>query len=260
MKQHLILVFPILLIYSFIYAEEQSVPKTSWDVWSVYGRVTDINGKGMVGVTVRSACGWGSLMSTGTTKTDAEGNYKLKFGPGYIPDDNKLESMGLQCAFIYAEKDEFYEKNLSRHGKYFMASKLPDFENDKRYTPDQIILPNKPQKIDFIMLPTASINGILLDEKGEPVTNYKFDIKGEELSPGAEVLKTITTSEDGEFYIEKVPCKSFWFEYTHVKEDGFHTEEIKSNTLTFDKAQLYEVKVIINKNKKEIRANIISKY
>ena len=126
--------------------------------WVVFGRVTDAKGNAMPGVTIGASCGRGSLMPTGSTQSDAQGDYRMSFGPGRVVkteagrlDLNKtIEHTALQAAVIGPSKPGYYERNLGRQGDLRMACELPSGA-----ATENVILPNQPRRIDFVMLPAA---------------------------------------------------------------------------------------------------------
>ena len=81
----------------------------------------------------------------------------------------------MQAATIFAFKDEFYEINLCQQGNLSMAGSEERAKNDpliKNYK--DVVLPNEPYELDFIMSPAAKIRGKLTDEKGKPIANQKL--------------------------------------------------------------------------------------
>ena len=129
--------------------------------WAVTGTVTDANGKPIQGVNVTANCGIGTLKPTGTTATDAQGKYLLRFGPGVtivnIKNESKKQSgAGIQAAMISVAKSGYVEKNLARQGDLCMADTMP--EDDSLWGGrKKIVLPGKPYRLDFIMVPTSTI-------------------------------------------------------------------------------------------------------
>jgi len=200
-------------------------------------------------------------MPTGETTTDADGNYRLAFGPAMVVKDKSghvdvtktIEQTVLQAAVIAPQKSGYYEQNLHRQGDLRMGRELPAPEQHRRFPPEKVILPNKPKRIDFVMLPAASINGRVLDEQGKPLASQRFYVDGEELAPAASVLREFRPDETGKFSMADVPCKSYWF----TPADG-GLNHLKSNALSFPRPGSYQLELILNRTKKELRARIVS--
>ncbi len=218
--------------------------------WVVVGRVTDANGRGMTGVTVFASCGWGTLMATGMTNTDSAGNYLLKFRP--TASKRSLKMGVVEAAIIRVEKADYYEKNLSRQGDLRVSGALADPSTSAEFAPERIILPNKPRRLDFVMLPAATITGRVVDEQGQPVSSQQFDVDGAELGPAGSVLGQFNPDENGRFIIRDVPCKTYWFS----PADG-DLRGLKSNSITFDAPGSYEVEVVLNRHRKELASRIL---
>ncbi|MFO7902586.1 MAG: MSCRAMM family protein [Planctomycetota bacterium] len=144
--------------------------KRRWP-WSVTGKVTNSEGQPLEGVEIRASCGVGTLLPTGSTTSDAEGRYTLRFGPGMrsLNEDTGAWGAGLQAATIFASKQGFTEQNLCRQGGLIMADEMPLEDNAWGAKPSEVVLPHKPHKLDFVMVPSASLELDLLDEDGKPI-------------------------------------------------------------------------------------------
>ena len=70
----------------------------------------------------------------------------------------------------------------------------------------------EPYRLDFVMLPAATIKGRIVDQTGRAVPGQKLYISGEELPPSSNVLSSATTDKQGRFAIDRVPLKPYWFE------------------------------------------------
>lgn len=177
--------------------------------WRAYGRVLDLDGKPLEGVTVRAATGIGTLRGGGSGVTDTEGRYDFQFGVGIAFGKDKDGRMNpqTQFAFISAQLDGFYEKNFNRQGEGIASLEVVDEEGLKRWNMqvDQVCLPDKPRKLDFIMLPAAKVAGTLVDEKDQPLADYSVALAGKELPPGSEVLAQVVTDSKGRFVIKDIP-------------------------------------------------------
>ncbi len=228
--------------------------------WVVFGRVTDRTGRGLRGVTVRASCGRGSLIPTGETATDEDGNYRLTFGPARVASDEAgrvdiaktIEQAVPQAAVIAPSKPGYYERDLRRQGDLRLARELPGPEHHDRFPPHRTVLPNKPKRVDFVMLPAASVAGLVIDENGKAVVGERFYLDGHELVPAASVLAEFGSDQSGEFALLDVPLKSYWF----TPADG-DLRGLKSNVLTFSKPGTYVIELTFNRDKKELAARIV---
>lgn len=167
----------------------------------VRGRVTDPEGHPIEGVTIKAHSGVGTLWQTGLTTTDKNGAYDLHFSPGLITKDPKT----LQSATISASLAGHCERNLYRQGDLIVALKKPDSViqwGDK--TEDDLILPNQPRTVDFVMVPATSIRGTVIQD-GKPQEGMKVTLTGDQLPPSSSVIGSTSTNEKGEFAFSEVP-------------------------------------------------------
>ncbi|HEX6960934.1 MAG TPA: hypothetical protein VF175_03650, partial [Lacipirellula sp.] len=74
-----------------------------------------------------------------------------------------------------------------------------------------IVFPNHPYRLDFVMLPAASVTIELVDAEGKPLADYELCLKGDELYPASSVLECETTDAHGAATFADVPLKSYWF-------------------------------------------------
>jgi protocatechuate 3,4-dioxygenase beta subunit len=182
--------------------------------WAVEGIVADVQGHPLEGVQIRAARGWGTLHSTPPVSTDQLGRYVLRFGPGMVTknEDTGQWRAGVQAASIFASKPGLAEKNLGRQGDLLMADSLPDKESE--WDPKKIILPGKPYRLDFILVPAAAINGRFLDEQGQPLPGQRIDLTGDELPPSSSVAASTETDDKGCFQFPDVtPGFVRWLEF-----------------------------------------------
>ncbi len=228
--------------------------------WIAYGRVTDGQGNGVTSATVDVSCGMNSLMPGGSATTDSDGRYRLLFGPGIIYTtraepwgEAEMRRTPLQVAVFSAGKPGFYEQNLSRQGNRWMAGTLDKVQADDPRR-DTVFLPGEPQGLDFVLLPAARLRGRVVDPEGNPMAGMKMYIDGEEMGPGASVLKMITTDANGEFEAGEIPCKAYWFDpWERPKYDN-----IRSETIEFARPGPYELELILDAEKKTLTARVIS--
>jgi len=178
----------------------------------VLGRVTDEQGKPVEDVEVRAATGVATLIGGGTTRTNADGRYRLYFGPGMLGIDT-------QAALISARKAGWYETSLNRQGNLLMSTEEPSAiaaEIKKRgrvwdrASVEQVVFPNTPREVNFTLAKSAVITGKLISSDAGELKNQYLCLTGEDLPPGHSVLEAVTTGRDGEFRIDGVPPKKPW--------------------------------------------------
>jgi len=213
--------------------------------WCVTGTVTDGRGQPLPGVEVRAHCGAGTLRQTGKVTSDAKGRYTLRFLPGMhmLIEQTDKWGAGLQAATITAHKAGHYEENLSRHGGLYMAGKPQPKENAWGANPDQVVLPNQPYRLDFVMVPAARVEGTLVDHLGRPVSDCDLWLTGDELPPSSSVVAGAKTDGDGRFTIADLPCKAFWFTLRHARHLDLTTDPID-----FTAGGVYRVKLVYDQS------------
>lgn len=186
--------------------------------FSVFGRVTDNEGKPLADVTVQAATGWGTLLGGSSVKTNKEGEYRLYFGPGVLMMETP-RGVGTQAALISVRKPGWFETNLNRQGNLLMSDADPEtmretFELEGRVwdrtSIDQVVFPNQDREVNFVMGPAATIAGKLLSNGGRELEEEAIFLTGEQLPPGHSVMRSLRTGEDGEFVIEEVPVGYRW--------------------------------------------------
>ncbi|MEZ6089206.1 MAG: carboxypeptidase-like regulatory domain-containing protein [Pirellulaceae bacterium] len=180
--------------------------------WRAYGRVVDGEGEPLEGVTIRAATGVGTLLGGGTTKTDADGRYDLRFGLGlrFGPIDDDTPHPHTQVAQVTASLNGYFEQNFSRHGDG-VGSLLPISDEDLakwNVRQSQVVLPERPRKIDFIMLPAAKASGVLIDADDKPLADYSVSLTGDQLPPGSSVISQVRTDKDGRFEMTRIPTNA----------------------------------------------------
>jgi beta-lactamase regulating signal transducer with metallopeptidase domain len=170
--------------------------------WSVFGNVVDGDGKPVRGAKVWASTGVGSLHVTGSAETNEQGRYEFHFGPG-VSFEAK-DQVQIQAATIMVSKPGFFEKNLSRQGDLRMARKVPETPDWAKRKND-IILPDLPRQIDFILLPAAHLAGTLIDADDKPLTGYRISLTGDNLPPSSSVIGSTKSDEKGQFRLAQIP-------------------------------------------------------
>lgn len=170
--------------------------------WSVFGNVFDANGKPVAGAKVWASTGIGTLFTTGSAETDEQGRYEFHFGPGVAFEAK--DQVQLQAATIMVSKPGYFEKNLSRQGNLMMARKVPETPDWAKRKSD-IILPDLPRHIDFILLPAAHLSGTLIDADAKPLAGYRISLTGDDLPPSSSVVGSTKSDEKGQFKLTEIP-------------------------------------------------------
>jgi protocatechuate 3,4-dioxygenase beta subunit len=180
--------------------------------WVVSGRITDEEGQGLAGVEVLAHCGAGTLLVTGRGRSDAQGRYTLHFQPGMriFRDEEGAWETSLQAATISPLLAGYSERNLHRQGDLRMAHRAPEADSARGVDPEEVVILGREHRVDFVMVPAATIRGMVIDEKGEPRAGVKLWIVGEELPPSFSVLASIVTDDEGRFEHAGVPPRYFW--------------------------------------------------
>ncbi|MBX7164714.1 MAG: carboxypeptidase-like regulatory domain-containing protein [Pirellulales bacterium] len=166
--------------------------------WAVAGRVTHADGRPFEGATVVVQSGLGTLFTTGSAQTDAEGRYRIKFAPGMriFSDHWHL------AAVVSVHAPGYYEQNLCRHGDLGMAS---DPSNVPKIWQATVVLPGEEAEVDFVLLRAHTLRGRLLDAAGKPLAQRRLSLTGSHLPPASSILATTQTNADGAFEFPDVP-------------------------------------------------------
>lgn len=221
--------------------------------WSVQGRVTDADGNGLADVEVRAATGVGTLLGGGRTKTDDEGYYVLRFGPGrhMKVSEHAPLGVGVQAASIYASKPGWSEENLCRHGDLLMTDLTPETlgENAKRWgnkSADDVVFADQPKTVNFIMQPAVVLEGEFVESsRNWEVEDQSISITGPELPPSSSVLTSLTTDDDGKFRVENLPINHEWRFTMRVSKTAI---DLESKPFRFDKPGRYRCRLVLEAN------------
>jgi hypothetical protein len=133
-----------------------------------------------------------------------------------------------------------------------MACELPRLDERPGVAAEQIVLPNQPRRVDFVMLPAASISGRVLDANGKPMQGRRFYVVSEKLPPAASVFCEFRPDETGRFRLAGVPCQSYWLEPADGDLAG-----VRSSPLPIPGPGNYDVEVSVNETDRRVKARII---
>jgi tRNA A-37 threonylcarbamoyl transferase component Bud32 len=213
------------------------------DSWIVEGTVRDADGKAVPAADIEVSSGTEReslrIMAHGETRDD--GSYLVRFGPGVTPPVRDRPG-ALQAAIIHVSKAGFEERNLSRAGDLQMAWQLtPEQQNEARNSEaDRIFLPGKPLRVDFVLLPAATVRGTLLTLKGDPVPERWVAMVGDSLPPASSVYAWAKTDQDGRFECVNVSTQHDWC-FSIDKGPQFKLRTLPDR---FAKAQPHEVVLV----------------
>jgi hypothetical protein len=136
---------------------------------------------------------------------------------------------------VRAYKAGYYEKDLSRHGGLSIAGETRLVPENPR---EPVVIPKQPYRLDFVLLPAATIKGRLVDTLRQPVAKQRIWLSGKELPPSQSVLAGTETDADGRFTIGEIPSRSWWFEFRD--KDG---REVKTEPFDIPSAGTYGVEL-----------------
>ncbi len=178
--------------------------------FTVHGVVTDASGRPMEGVWVNVDCGFERPQRAGRTLTDEEGRYTLGFESAWVVVDADPYGVGIQPAFVYAQKDGFYETSLCHKGNLAMAGKAPG-PDEQRFVAGRagVVLANEPYELNFVMAPAALLTGQLVGADGRPMADQDLWLFSGQMYPPHQSLIRIRTGSDGTFGPYTLPCTSF---------------------------------------------------
>ncbi len=177
--------------------------------FTVHGVVMDVSGRPVEGVWVNVDCGFERPQRAGRTLTDEEGRYTLGFESAWVVADADPYGVGIQPAFVYAQKDGFYETSLCHKGNLAMAGKTPG-PDEQRFVAGRagVVLANKPYELNFVMVPAALLTGQLVDADGHPMANHDLWLFSGQMYPPHQSHIRIRTGSDGTFGPYTLPCIS----------------------------------------------------
>jgi Tol biopolymer transport system component len=201
--------------------------------FAIYGRIVDARGMPLDAVEVTVARGMGTLKVSAPVKSDADGWYEIHFGPGIWS-----EGANAQYACVCARKTGMYEKDLCRAGNLGMANFKPaDFE-PQDWGVTGMVYPGHLYRLDFTMLPSASLSVELVDRSGQPLANYRVHLDGDKLYPASSVLQSGATDGQGRATFGNVPLKEYYISIEARRA------EYKTEPLAFDRAEPVHLRLV----------------
>lgn len=211
------------------------------DSWIVEGAVRDGEGKPVPDASIHVSTGMGSLHVTRQGKSAADGSYRVTFGPAMMM-AVKDRIGALQAAIVHVGKPGYEEKDLGAAGDLQMAWELTPQQMAGGWSPgpERTFLPGKPMRVDFALLPAATVKGILLMPEGKAVPDREIVIVGDRLRPASSIYAAAKTDKGGRFTFENVSTQHAWS--FSIDTDAHYTKRTPPDR--FAEARVHEIKLI----------------
>jgi tRNA A-37 threonylcarbamoyl transferase component Bud32 len=211
------------------------------DAWIVEGAVRDGDGKPVPDADVHVSTGIGSLHVTGQGKSSADGSYRVGFGPGLSVGAQDRRG-ALQAAIVHVGKSGFAEKDLCEAGDLQMAWELTPQQMAGGWQPgpSRTFLPGKPMRVDFVLLPAATIQGTLLSSDGKPLAERDIVMVGDRLRPASSIYASTKTDKQGRFTFADVSTQHAW---SFSIDKGPHYR-IRTPPDRFAEAQAHQIRLV----------------
>jgi hypothetical protein len=209
--------------------------------WVVTGRVTDAQGNPMEGVTVYVNR---NDMHQSEDRTDEQGRYTIRFTQsGYTYDkDRKRWSFGRTTVVVSPLEPGMAERDLYEQGEVIIAGEIPSWYARQGRDPKEILLPDQPRRIDFVMVPAVTLEGRLSDASGTPIAETYVSLEGERLPPPGHEIAGSRTDAEGRFHVDAVPTGLFCWFTTRVSAEG-RWHNLKTAPFSFPTPGRYQVKL-----------------
>ncbi len=81
-----------------------------------------------------------------------------------------------------------------------------------------VVLPNKPVRIDFVMIPAGAIRGRVVDASGAAIVGHYVSLNADELPPSSSALASMKTDAAGSFRFSEVPSGPVWLSIRDVHD------------------------------------------
>ncbi len=203
-------------------------PRKPTGEFSVFGTVTDDQGKPLPDVAVTVATGWGTLRLSEPVKTAQDGTYRIHFGPGMMFGAGDQ----LQCAIVHARKPGYYDRELGQTGNLGMAYRKPTGMYIQTFR--AIVYPGNPYKLDLVMQRAARVHAKLIAADGKVLAKYRVGLDGKSF-PATGVVATQETDGEGRFSFDTIPLKPYRFVLSSARAG------IKSDPFPFEKSGDYQI-------------------
>ena len=179
--------------------------------WIIEGKVLGWDGKPVPEAEVKVSLGSTPFATLGTGKTQRDGSYHITFGASAARAPQDLRGV-LQPVLIRVEKKEYAEKDLCQAGELQMAWELTP-EQKAGGVPsglDRVLLPGRPLHTDFVLLPAATVRGVLLNPDGSPLPDRGITLVGNRMPPGKSIYATASADRNGRFVFDDVSTQHDW--------------------------------------------------
>ncbi len=188
-------------------ADKKTTPKNErpGERWRAFGRVTDHEGRPLVGVEVSALCGMGTLKKTGVATSGEDGRYELNLGLRGL--SARRNATATVVASIFAHKSGYFEVNLNRQGNCVAANRMFGDEEIRIWgnRTGRVFLPDRSLELNFVMRPAGRVAGKLTDEQGNPLVGYSVALSGVDRPPSSSVMCWAEVDEQGRFSLEDIP-------------------------------------------------------
>jgi len=209
------------------------------------GTVTDDQGKPVEGVDIYLYVGRGGTVEgwRGAT-TNAQGKYTMRYSGKGTGGVSRSNPPLLQEGSFSVFKDGYVERNLNRHTGIIVARQMPQEQEWDDYPylpkdPSRVVLPNRPHRVDFVLLPEVVIEGQLVDSQGAPLSRKKLRMTGNSFGPKSEGVDVGRTDDQGRFRLERIPPgNSWWFAHRYDWR-----KEARSRPIAFERPGKYRAKL-----------------
>ena len=189
------------------HADNKTTAKTERPAgrWRAFGRVTDDEGRPLVGIEVSAQCGMGTLKKTGVATSGEDGRYELNLGLRGL--SARGNATATEVATIVAHKPGYFEVNLNRQGNCVGANRMFGDEEFRSWgnRTGRVFLPDRPLELNFVMRPAGRVAGKLTDEEGHPLVGYSVALTGVDRPPSSSVMCWAQVDEEGRFSLEDIP-------------------------------------------------------
>lgn len=176
------------------------------------GTVIDASGKPIQGARVHAVLHPGDESEMGSTTTDSQGRYTLRFRGIYEhPEKQRKPPFVIEELQIVATKRGFVERNMNQHGSLNCALRLPGPDEESEIEPQRLILPDKPTSLDFVLVPQVNIAVQILDSQQLPEGDASVWLHGDLLPKGDHRWLKRTNLRGRLTLVGLVPGQTWWF-------------------------------------------------